>query len=197
VLIWGLMFQVDVGVIAIWFWMLPNLCQRAELTHRWYETVFKGSIRREERRSSPASTYPGCWLRPAGQWNPITRTYCRKNAQDTFKLVALVCATSFMDGWCGPWSCTVVIRSRGASVVNTIMTAPASLLSTLISGSVSERPSQFVHETIVRRTRDKTGRKQVIVVGRKSSRNDFPDEGGSQGSLFPRVEPSRAPAACA
>jgi hypothetical protein len=62
----------------------------------------------------------------------------------------LVCATSFMDGWCGPWSCTVVIRSGHPFVVKTIMTAPASLLSTLISGSVNEHRSQFVHERIFR-----------------------------------------------
>jgi steroid 5-alpha reductase family enzyme len=41
-LIWGLMLRVDIGVIAIWLWMLPNLCGRAELTHKWYQSVFKG-----------------------------------------------------------------------------------------------------------------------------------------------------------
>ena len=40
--IWGSLFHVDFGIIAIWLWLLPAVYGRAEVTHRWYLRVFRG-----------------------------------------------------------------------------------------------------------------------------------------------------------
>ena len=42
--IWGLMYSLDFGVFAVWIWLLPNVYGRAEVTHRWYLKVFRGSF---------------------------------------------------------------------------------------------------------------------------------------------------------
>ncbi|OHT10866.1 hypothetical protein TRFO_19767 [Tritrichomonas foetus] len=43
-ILWGILLEVNIGTIAIWFWLIPTVYERAVNRHRWMHRTFKGQI---------------------------------------------------------------------------------------------------------------------------------------------------------